>query len=64
MCLLFLFLIATFVGLTPIMVYRSLGVPLPEGFKEYRNVYAPLSSVSFPALSADRSYWNPPVNLG
>ena len=43
MCLLFLFLIATFVGLAPIMVYRSLGVPLPDKLKGYRNVYAPLS---------------------
>jgi hypothetical protein len=42
MCLLFLFLIATFVGLGPIMVYRSLGVPLPEGLKGYRNVYVSL----------------------
>jgi len=38
MCLLFLFLIAAFVGLAPIMVYRSLGVPLPEKLKGYRNV--------------------------
>ena len=43
MCLLFLFLIATFVGLAPIMVYRSLGVPLPDKLKGYRNVYVSLS---------------------
>lgn len=42
MCLLFLFSIATFVGLAPIMVYRSLGVPLPDKLKAYRNVYASL----------------------
>lgn len=49
MCLLFLFLIATFVGLVPIMVYRSLGVPLPEGLKGYRNVH-PWMVVSQPQL--------------
>ncbi|KAF9653651.1 hypothetical protein BDM02DRAFT_3107601 [Thelephora ganbajun] len=38
MCLLFLFLVATFVGLAPIMVYRSLGVPLPDGLRGHRNV--------------------------
>ena len=36
MCLLFLFLIAIFVGLVPIMVYRSLGVPLPRGLRNVR----------------------------
>lgn len=44
MCLLFLFLIAASVGLVPIMVYRSLGVPLPNRLKGYRNVYALLPS--------------------
>jgi len=38
MCLLFLFLIATFVGLTPIVVYRSLGVPLPDGLRGHGSV--------------------------
>lgn len=42
MCLLFLFLIATFVGLAPIMVYRSLGVALPDALKGHRNVYVHL----------------------
>ena len=37
----FLFLIATFVGLAPIMVYRSLGVPLPVGLKGHRDMYVP-----------------------
>lgn len=43
MRLLFLLLIAIFVGLAPIMVYRSLGVPLPDKLKGYRNVYVPPS---------------------
>ena len=37
-CLLFLFMIATFVGLTPIMVYRSLGIPLSDGLRGRRSV--------------------------
>ncbi|KAF9788103.1 hypothetical protein BJ322DRAFT_605927 [Thelephora terrestris] len=50
MCLLFLFLLATFVGLAPIMVYRSLGVPLPEGLRGYRNVYVSSPFIGFLCL--------------
>lgn len=66
MCLLFLFLIATFVGFAPIMVYRSLGVPLPEGLKGYRNMYAPFLLIG--ALRLHRPltafHLNPQPTLG
>ena len=63
MCFLFLFLIAIFVGLVPIMVYRSLGAPLPDGLRGYRNMYVPSSlSVSVP-LSANCSNRNPQSTL-
>jgi hypothetical protein len=63
MRLLFLLLIAIFVGLAPIMVYRSLGVPLSEELQGRRNVYARLFRFHFFVPFADhRLSSKPQVN--